>query len=96
MTGTNGFKEDREDVQVYARNGRPISLRNDENIQKVRYLLRYDGADRRLIVRMMAEELNFDKEAVKLILKESLNMRKVSAKIDFFTFTMLQLTSLFL
>jgi len=29
----------------------------------------------------MAEELNLDKETVRLILKENLNMRKVSAKV---------------
>ncbi|XP_072650806.1 protein GVQW3 [Canis lupus baileyi] len=72
------FKEGREDVRDDARSGRPVTHRTDENIQKVKDLV---CSNRRLTVRMIAEELNLDKETVRLILKENLNMRKVSAKV---------------
>lgn len=72
------FKEGREDVRDDARSGRPVTHRTDENIQKVKDLV---CSNRQLTVRMMAEELNLDKETVRLILKENLNMRKVSAKV---------------
>ncbi|XP_020918193.1 putative uncharacterized protein FLJ37770 isoform X1 [Sus scrofa] len=72
------FKEGREDIRDDARSGRPVTHRTDENIRKVKDLV---CSNRQLTVRMMAEELNLDKETVRLILKENLNMRKVSAKI---------------
>ncbi|XP_045673820.1 LOW QUALITY PROTEIN: protein GVQW3 [Phyllostomus hastatus] len=72
------FKEGREDVRDDARSGRPVTHRTDENVQKVKDLV---CSNRQLTVRMMAEELNLDKETVRLILKENLNMRKFSAKI---------------
>ncbi|XP_066894573.1 protein GVQW3 isoform X2 [Kogia breviceps] len=72
------FKEGREDIRDDARSGRPVTHRTDENIQKVKDLV---CSNRQLTVRMMAEELNLDKETVRLILKENLNMRKVSAKV---------------
>lgn len=72
------FKEGREDVRDDARSGRPVTHRTGENIQKVKDLV---CSNRQLTVRMIAEELNLDKETVRLILKENLNMRKVSAKV---------------
>ncbi|XP_074257002.1 protein GVQW3 isoform X2 [Saimiri boliviensis] len=72
------FKEGREDVRDDARSGRPVTHRTDENIQKVKDLV---CSNRQLTVRMMAEELNLDKETVRLILKENLNMKKISAKV---------------
>lgn len=72
------FKEGREDVRDDARSGRPVTHRTDENIQKVKDLV---CSNRQLTVRMMAEELNLNKETVRLILKENLNMRKVSATV---------------
>ncbi|XP_058280505.1 protein GVQW3 isoform X3 [Hylobates moloch] len=72
------FKEGREDVRDDARSGRPVTHRTDDNIQKVKDLV---CSNRQLTVRMMAEELHLDKETVRLILKENLNMRKISAKV---------------
>ncbi|XP_054582700.1 protein GVQW3-like [Eptesicus fuscus] len=72
------FKEGREDVRDDARSGRPVTHRTDENIQKVKDLV---DSNRQLTVRMMAAKLHLDKETVRLILKENLNMRKVSAKV---------------
>jgi hypothetical protein len=53
------------------RTGRPKTHRTDENVEKVR----------KLSVRMMAEELNIDRETVRKILTEDLGMRKVSGKM---------------
>lgn len=72
------FKEGREDVGDDARSGRPVPHRTDENIQEVKDLV---YSNRQLTVGMLAEKLNLDKETVRLILKENLNMRKVSANI---------------
>ncbi|XP_003780932.1 putative uncharacterized protein FLJ37770 [Otolemur garnettii] len=72
------FKEGREDVRDDARSGRPVTHRTDENIRKVKDLV---CSNRQLTVRMMANELNLDKETVRLILKENLNMRKISAEV---------------
>ncbi|XP_045149088.1 protein GVQW3 isoform X2 [Echinops telfairi] len=71
------FKEGREDVRDDARSGRPVTHRTRENIRKVKELA---CSNRQLTVRMMAEELNLDKETVRLILKENLNMKTVCAK----------------
>ena len=49
-----------------------------ENIERVRQLVR---ADRRLTVRMIAEELSISKDSVWAILTENLEMRKVCAKM---------------
>lgn len=71
------FKEGREDVRDDARSGQPKSKRTAANVDKVRALVR---SDRRLSVRMMAEELNINRETVRQILKEDLGMSKVSPK----------------
>jgi hypothetical protein len=52
------FKEDRKDVKDGERTGCPKTDRTDENVEKVRKLIR---SDRQLSVRMMAEELNLDR-----------------------------------
>ena len=50
----------------------------DENIEKVRDVI---WKDRRLGVWAVAEEVNLDRESVRRILMEELNMRKVCAKM---------------
>jgi hypothetical protein len=72
------FKEGREDVKDDERTGHPKTHWADENVEKVQKLVR---SDRRLSVRMMAEELNLDRETVRQILTEDLGTRKVSAKM---------------
>jgi hypothetical protein len=59
-----GFKKGREDVKDDERTGRPKTHRTDENVEKVRKLVR---SDRRLSVRMLAEELNLVRETVRKI-----------------------------
>jgi hypothetical protein len=55
--------------------------RNEENIAKVRQILR---GDCRLTVRSIAEQEHIDRETVRETLTEDLDMRKVCAK-DLFT-----------
>jgi hypothetical protein len=72
------FLGGREDVEDDERPGRPITMKTDENVDKVRTLVRND---RRLSIRMTAEELNVDKETVRQILTENLKMKTVCAKM---------------
>jgi hypothetical protein len=55
------FKEGREDVQDDPRSGQPKTQRTDTNVDRVRTLVR---SDRRLGVRVIAEELNVNSETV--------------------------------
>ena len=55
------FKEGRENVEDDSRSGRPISSRNDQNVEVVRAVM---AKDRRLSVRMIAEETGLNKNAV--------------------------------
>ena len=55
-----------------------LPQKNADNIGKVNELVR---SDRRLTVRMMAEELNINRESVRTILMKELHMHKACAKI---------------
>ena len=72
------FKEGREDVQDDPRSGQPKTQRTDANVDRVRTLVQ---TDRRLGVRIIAEELNMNKKTVRQIVRENLGMRKFSAKM---------------
>jgi hypothetical protein len=72
------FSEGRESVKDDDRPGRPRTALNDDNIEKVRHVIR---KDRRLGVRAVAEKVNLDRESVLRILTEELNMTKVCAKM---------------
>ena len=72
------FGEGREDSKDDARSGRPSTSSGNENIDRVRYLAL---SDRRLTVRMIAEDLGLVKSSVRTILTEHLEMKKVCAKI---------------
>jgi len=52
------FKEGRENFEDDPRSGRSISSTNDENVEVVRAVM---VKDRRLIVRMIAEETGLDR-----------------------------------
>jgi len=71
------FKEGREDVQDNPRIGQPKTQRTDANVDRVRTLVH---SDQRLGVRVIAEELNMNRETVRQIVKEDMGMRKISAK----------------
>jgi len=72
------FKESRANVNDDPRSGGPISSTNDQNMQVVRAVV---VKDRRLNVRMIAEETGLDKSAVHRILTDHLHMRKNCAKL---------------
>jgi hypothetical protein len=72
------FKEGREDVKDDPRCGQPKTQRADANVHRVRTLVL---SDRRVCVRVIAEELNMNRETVRQIVKENLEMRKIFTKI---------------
>jgi len=72
------FKKSRESVKDEARSGRPIQVQTDANAHLVRALVRQD---RRLTIRMLAVELNINRETVRKILTEDFAMKKLCAKM---------------
>ena len=72
------FSEGRESVTDERSSGRSATSRTEENITKVRQIVR---ENRRLTVRSIAEQVNIDRETVRKILTEDLDMRKVCAKM---------------
>jgi len=72
------FSEGRESVTDEERSGRPATSRTEENIAKIRQIVR---ENRRLTVRSVAEQVNIDREIVRKILTEDLDMRKGCAKM---------------
>ena len=60
------------------RSGRPSTSRTDKNVERVRQKVR---SDRRLTVRMMADELGMKSERVWRIITEGLGMWKICAKM---------------
>jgi len=72
------FSEGTESVTDEERLGRPARSRTEENIAKIRQIVR---ENRRLTVRNVAEQVNIGRETVRKILTEDLDMRKVCAKM---------------
>jgi len=76
--GETFFSEGRESVTDEERSGRPETSRTEENIAKVRQIVR---EDLRLTVRSIVEQVNIDRETVRKTLTEDLEVRKVCAKM---------------
>ena len=73
------FKEGREEVQDDHRSdGRPSTSRTDKIVEHVRQKV---WSDRRLTVRMIADELGMNSERVWRMIMEDLGMRKIWAKM---------------
>ena len=72
------FLDGRESVEDEPRCGRPCTSKTDENVTKVRDLVRYD---RRLTVRMISSVLNLNCQTVYGILTFELGMQKICAKL---------------
>ena len=72
------IKEGREEVRDDHRSGRPSTNRTDENVECVRQKVR---SDRRLTVRMIADELGINSERVWRIIMKDLRMRKICPKV---------------
>ena len=68
------FKEGREDVKDDPRSEQPKTQRTDANVDRAQTLV-HSG------VRVIAEELNMNRETVRQIVKEDLRMRNISAKM---------------
>ena len=68
------FKEGREMVEDDYRSGRPSTSRTDENVERVRQKVR---SDRRLNVRMIADELGMDSERVWIVRGYGGSLRKI-------------------
>jgi DNA-directed RNA polymerase sigma subunit (sigma70/sigma32) len=58
--------------------GQPATGRTEENIAKVRQIVR---ENRRLTVRSIPEQVNIDRETVRKISTEELDMRKLCVKM---------------
>jgi len=71
------FSEGREGATDEERSGRSATSRTEENIAKVLQIL---CENCRLTVRSIAKQANIDRETVRKILTEDLDMRKVCAK----------------
>ena len=72
------FKSGCEEVENDPKSGRPSTTKADENIRRVKQLVR---SDRRFRVCMIADELALNRESVRTILLHDLGMRKVCAKL---------------
>ena len=72
------FLDGRESVADRPRSGRPCTSKTDENVTKMRALMRYDQC---LTVRMIGNKLNLNHQTIQDILTEELGMRKICAKI---------------
>jgi len=65
-----------EQVEDEPRAGRPSTSKTDDNVERVRSLVR---SDRRFTLRMISSELNLNQFTVHQILTQDLDMRKVCA-----------------
>ena len=79
------FFEGRESVTDEERSGRPATSRTEENIAKVRQIVRENRrrtiVSRLIAIRSTAEQVNIDRETVRKIFTQDLDTRKVCAKI---------------
>ncbi|PNF35416.1 hypothetical protein B7P43_G01737 [Cryptotermes secundus] len=78
------FSAGRESVTDEERSGRPATSRTGKNIAKVRQIVRENC---RLTVRGIAQQAKIDRETVRKILTEDLDMRKVCAKMVYLMYS---------
>ena len=71
------FSETRESVTDEERSGWSATSRTGENIAKIRQIV----CENQLTVRSIAEQANINRETIRKILTEDLDMRKVCAKM---------------
>jgi len=72
------FLEGREQVEEEHRAGRLSTSKTDDNVERVRSLVR---SYRRLTLRIISSELNFNRFTVNQIITQDLDMRKVRARM---------------
>ena len=76
--GHKAFLDGLESVEDESHCGRPCMSKTDENVTKVRDLVRFD---RHLTVRMISSVLNLNRQTVHEILTFELGMQKICAKL---------------
>jgi hypothetical protein len=69
----------RETVEDEPQSGRPASVRTSTNVDRV--MMAFIRQDRRLTIRIVADELNINECTVHRIVTRDLNMRKVCSKM---------------
>ncbi|XP_066965661.1 protein GVQW3-like [Macrobrachium rosenbergii] len=72
------FKDGRENVEDEPRSGRRSSSRTDENVTRVKAVL---DTDRRMDIRLIADEVRIPKTVVHRIVTGDLSMGKICAKL---------------
>jgi len=72
------FSEGRESVTDEERSGQPATSRTEKNVAKIHQIV---NENRWPTVKSIAEQVNIDRETVRKILTEDLDMRKVCAKM---------------
>ena len=75
---STSFLKGREQVEDELRAGRHSTSKTEDNVERVRSLVR---SDRRLTLRMISSELNLNRFTVHQILTQDLEMRKLCAKM---------------
>ncbi|KAJ4436686.1 hypothetical protein ANN_16817 [Periplaneta americana] len=75
--GQKRFREGNETIEDEPRSGRPSTSRTPEVIEKVRQML---AQDRRLTLRLIAEELVISKDTVHTIVRDVLGKRKICSR----------------
>ncbi|KAJ4427673.1 hypothetical protein ANN_25322 [Periplaneta americana] len=71
------FRDGKETIEDEPRSGRPSTSRTPEMIEKVRQML---AQDRRLTLRLIAEELDISKDTVHTIVRDDLGKRKICSR----------------
>jgi ribosome-binding protein aMBF1 (putative translation factor) len=71
------FQDGSEDRQNDPRSGRPLTSRKADTVADVPEIV---TQDRRWAVRMMADELNINKDTIRRVLREDLRKRQIRAK----------------
>lgn len=72
------FKEGRESLDDDPREGAPVTSCTAANVDRLRALI---TSDRHLNIRALSAQLNINKESVRKMLHDNLNMRKIGAKM---------------
>jgi len=78
LNGTGGSRKGEKMCKTTQEVGSQKLKRTDANVDRVRNLVR---SDLRLGVRVIAKEMNMNRETARQIVKEDLGMRKMSAKM---------------
>jgi len=71
------FRDGREDKEDDPRSGRTTECRNDNNVERISQLLLQN---RHLSLRMLAEEVNIDKDTVRKTVFDDLRKRKICSR----------------